>query len=174
MIDGLHHCPRCSYDLTGERSSRAHRYMHVVLAIALENWPEKHPHIRPRNVAELRAWVFCQDAVDFFDSISAVAMPGASDELGRLDYYAGHMRAIRDAGGYGFLFQNKRTGGIELRIPRSSALAKNGGPDRVRFTAILTRMLDEIIVQTGMDRELLRTRARKDLEPRRLGARCAA
>jgi hypothetical protein len=167
MIDGLHHCPKCAYDLTGEVSGRAHRYMHVLMSIALDNWPSGHPHIRPRNTGHLRAWLFCQDGVDFFSSIT-LSRTQSGHALDAVDYYAGHMAVLAESGRYGFLFETDGAG-LELRFPQTAALTRNGGPRRAVFHSLLNRLIDEIVAQTGMEREKLKAQAKRDLAPRRLG-----
>lgn len=173
MIDALTHCAKCGLELGAAYSPRAHRYLHVILNVALANWPDNHPDIQPRNATQLKAWLLCTDRVDFFDAIA----PATPRDFARYDqaipYYQGHMTRLRDAGGYSFLYETNG-GGVELRFPRSpSQLGKGAGGKRA-FSALVNRMVDEIVANTGLAHEVLKARASRDLMPRKIGQYASA
>lgn len=164
--DSLAHvCPRCRFDMGGERTPRSHRYLHAVIAAAHENWPERHS-FQPTCSAHLRAWLFCHPSVEFCGTID-----------GPVDGLSMFQQLMGEAAGQGFraFIGPDGAGGMRLRIPRTSAMAAKGGPKRGAFYSLVDRVLGAIEAETGIPREDLRREGLSAVAPRpRLGKRKAA
>lgn len=168
--DAMDKCPRCNLDLSGDPTRRARGFLHVIIAIACDNWPESH-RFQPDSASHLRAWLFCHPKVAHCDRVDALPHREA-DALTAADFMEKLLERIRERGGYAFVATE--IGALTLLLPRSSANPGKGGPHKAAFYALLTRILAAIEDETGMSRVDLRREGIVSIAPnRRFGGRAS-
>lgn len=157
-------CPRCGWDHAGERTKKSQKFYHAVLSTCFENWPSAHV-FQPNDVRHLRAWIMCHPDVAHCDCLDA--------DPGDVTAVAALLAAHKAAGGFGFVAIE--SGVIRLKLPRTSALAANGGLTRGPFYSLVSRVLAVIEEETGIPRDDLRREGLAAVAPGpRLGKRKAA
>jgi hypothetical protein len=168
--DALTNCPSCNYDLSGDASAKSRGFLHVVVSLAYENWPDTHEQ-QFACADHLRAWLFCHPKVEhcWRDQISA-SIPAFADVV------SARMADARKETGARIVFADASSdaSSVIIRAPKTSARPGKGGPNRKAYYAIITRVLALIEDETGMSREFLKEEGRRASAPNRGFRRRAA
>jgi hypothetical protein len=163
--DALTSCPRCRFDLSGPRSGRAHRFFHVVTCIAWEQWPSSHEQ-QFTSAEHFRGWALTDPRVDWCDRF--VVGP---DEIS-MKFAQAIMERARAQGGYAVA--TTENGQLVVKVARTTALPAKGGPLRRQFYALVTRFMDFVEEEAGIDRQAMRAAGLRAVAPNGFRKRRAA
>ncbi len=143
-----------------DRSADAHRHFFACIGWAMVYWPYSH-EFEPANAEHLRAWLACHDTVMHCECHAAAPAGLDLTEAEASAFYGGLLAASREAGGYSFL-RRRADGVLELRIPRTMALKRNGGEDRQGFRVLAEKMFKVMFDEAGFDIDRLKLHARRN------------